>query len=429
MIWIYRLIFLPALILASPVYLRRMFRRGGYGEDFGERFGRVKPLPPKRPGVKRIWLQAVSVGEILAVGPLLRLLHERGDNEVYLTTTTSTGYSIAREKYAGLVLAVGYFPVDFWPFSVRAWRRVAPDMVLLAEAEAWPEHVRRARKRGLPVLLLNARLSDRTFRRFSNVPTIARRLFRAMTMILPSSPEDAGRFAALGVPPARMRMTGNLKFDVSIIPIPPEARASLLSSLGFDDGGRILLGSSTWPGEEEALVDVLATARAGGGDWRLLLVPRHAERRSEIEALLRGSPFRWHLRSTGPVPAGGVEILVADTTGELQTLTQLADLVFVGKSIPPNDGGQTPIEAAALGKPLLFGPNMTNFKDAAASLVAIGAAEVVADAVSLQSSVKRLMADSGACVGMAAAAERWHVENQGATTRTVAEIAAFLAAR
>lgn len=426
MIWIYRLIFLPALILSSPVYLRRMFKRGGYGSDFGERFGRVKPLPPKRPGVRRIWLQAVSVGEILAIGPLLRSLAARGDNEVYLTTTTSTGYALAREKYASLTVAVGYFPLDFWSFSARAWRQVDPDIILLAEAEAWPEHVRRARRRGVPVVLLNARLSDRTFRRYSRIPSIARSLFRNMSVILPSSSEDARRFTALGVPAAKLKPTGNMKFDVTIEPLAEDAQVALHESLGFPRGCRILLGSSTWPGEERALLGVFADLREANRDWRLLIVPRHAERRSEVVEELRRTQLAWHLRSNGQVRSDGVDVLVADTTGELQKLTQLADLVFVGKSLPPNVGGQTPIEAASLGKPILFGPNMTNFRDASRSLVACGAAEAVADPSALGEAIRRLMGSDSERSRMANAATHWHRENQGATVRTVAEIARFL---
>jgi 3-deoxy-D-manno-octulosonic-acid transferase len=426
MIWIYRLVFLPALILTCPVYLRRMVRRGGYGQDFGEHFGRVKPLPPKRAGVSRIWLQAVSVGELLAVGPLLRALAARGDNEVYLTTTTSTGYALAREKYAALTIAIGYFPLDFWPFNARAWRRIDPDLILLAEAEAWPEHVRRARTRGVPIVLINARLSDRSYRRYSRVPALARALFRNVSVILPSSEEDARRFAALGVPAAKLKPVGNLKFDVTIPPMSSAERDALRASLGFSDGVRILLGSSTWPGEEEALLDCLESAIGTASPWFLLLVPRHAERRGEIEKLLEGRRVKWHLRSRGPVPTDGVDVLVADTTGELQKLTQLADLVFVGKSIPPNNGGQTPIEAASLGKPLLFGPNMSNFRYAASSLVACGAAEIVADGAALGAAVRRLMGDDSARERMAEAAARLHQENQGATARTLERIAEFL---
>jgi 3-deoxy-D-manno-octulosonic-acid transferase len=426
MIWIYRLVFLPALILASPIYLRRMFRRGGYGDGFGERFGRVKDLPPKRNGVRRIWLQAVSVGEILAVGPLLRSLAARGDNEVYLTTTTSTGFALACEKYSKLTLAVGYFPIDFCLFSSRAWRKVAPDLVLLAEAEAWPEHVRRASMRGVPVLLLNARLSDRSFRRYSKFPTFARSLFGRLTAILPSSAEDTRRFTALGVSAAKLHQAGNLKFDVSIPPLDDAARSALRAELGFPADAKILLGSSTWPGEEEALLDVLDAASSIASDWRLLIVPRHAERRDELKKILAGRGTRSHFRSAGQVPTEGVDVLIADTTGELAKLTQLADLVFIGKSIPPNNGGQTPIEASSLGKPLLFGPNMTNFRNASASLVAIGAAEVVADAASLRATALRLMRDEARRSRMATVAANWHIENQGATARTIEKIAEFL---
>jgi 3-deoxy-D-manno-octulosonic-acid transferase len=405
-----------------------MFRRGGYGDGFGERFGRVKDLPPKRDGVRRIWLQAVSVGEILAVGPLLRSLAARGDNEVYLTTTTSTGFALACEKYSKLTLAVGYFPIDFCLFSLRAWRKVAPDLVLLAEAEAWPEHVRRAAKRDVPVLLLNARLSDRSFRRYSRFPTLARTLFGRLTAILPSSAEDTRRFTALGVSTAKLHQAGNLKFDVSIPPLDDAARSALRAELGFPVGAKILLGSSTWPGEEEALLDVLDAASSIESDWRLLIVPRHAERRDELDRILAGRGTRSHFRSAGPVPTEGVDVLIADTTGELARLTQLADLVFIGKSIPPNNGGQTPIEASSLGKPLLFGPNMTNFRNASASLVAIGAAEVVADAAALRATALRLMRDEATCSRMATVAANWHIENQGATARTIGKIAEFLTA-
>jgi len=147
MLWLYRLLFLPVLLAASPFYLRRMRRRGGYGRNFRNRFGSYDPLPPKRPGVRRIWLQAVSVGEVLAIAPLLEALGKDPTVEIFLTTTTSTGYALAREKYAGLVLGVGYFPLDFWMFSVRAWRRIGPDLAILTEGERW--RVRPARVQAL----------------------------------------------------------------------------------------------------------------------------------------------------------------------------------------------------------------------------------------------------------------------------------------
>jgi 3-deoxy-D-manno-octulosonic-acid transferase len=425
MIWLYRLLFLPALLLASPFYLRRMLRRGGYRSGFGQRFGAVPPLPAKRPGVPRIWLQAVSVGEILAIGPLLRRLVTGGRAEVYLTTTTSTGHALAQEKYGGLCLAVAYFPLDWWWFSRRAWRRIAPDLVLLAEGETWPEHLRRAARAGVPAVLLNARLSDRTFARLRRVPTLARRVFRQLELVLAGSPADERRFRELGVAPDRLRLTGNLKFDVEIQELDTWGRAMLRRELGFAEKLPVVLGSSTWAGEEAALLRLFFAAREAQLPFHLLLVPRHAERRSELAALLADQPVLVHFRSKGHA-FGQVDVTVADTTGELQQLTQVADLVFVGKSLPPHAGGQTPIEAAALGRPLLFGPRMTNFRAAAESLVECGAAQVVPDADALVVAALALLRDVRRRETMAAAAARWHAASRGAVDRTVAEIERFL---
>jgi 3-deoxy-D-manno-octulosonic-acid transferase len=147
MIWFYRILFLPVLLVLLPYYALRMWRRGGYRHDFHHRFGLIDRPPPKRPGVKRVWIQAVSVGEAQALGPLLARLRARPDTEIVLTTTTSTGYQILRDKYAANVLKVGIFPLDFWPFSRNAWRRLEPDLAILMEAELWPEHLHQAQMR------------------------------------------------------------------------------------------------------------------------------------------------------------------------------------------------------------------------------------------------------------------------------------------
>ncbi len=424
MLWFYRLFFLPVILLAAPFYLRRMWKRGGYRAGFGQRFGAVPPLPAKRRGVTRVWLQAVSVGEVLAMAPLLKRLVADGRAEVYLTTTTSTGYALAREKFAGLAVGVGYFPLDWWLFSRRTWRWVQPDLVLLAESELWPEHLAQAARRKVPVVLVNARLSDRSFRRLSAVRTWAGRLYRKIECVLPSSEQDAERFRALGVPAERLVTTGNLKFDVAIQPLDTWERAMLRRELGFADTQLVILGSSTWPGEELAMLRLLERARRDGIVCQLLLVPRHAERRAEIETLLGTRPLNWHRRSRGQA-LGQVDVCVADTTGELQKLTQVADVVFVGKSLPPNEGGQTPIEAALLEKPLLFGPAMSNFRAAAASLTACGAALCVSDEVELVDQGLALLRDAKRREQMATAASAWHKANQGAMERTLREIERF----
>lgn len=420
MIWIYRALFLPALLLASPYYLRRMWRRGGYGAGFGQRFGVVPSLPPKRPGVKRVWLQAVSVGEVLAIGPLIKALVARGDLEVYLTTTTSTGYRLAQERHAGQVVGIGYFPIDFWFFVRKAWLAVAPDALILTEGERWPEHLRAARGRGVPVVCVNARISDRGFRRMRRFGAAARSLFDGVDLWLPGTRQDAERLGALGFEAATIRELGNLKLDVAIPLLTEVERAALRKELGLGPG-LVLLGSSTWPGEEKALLDAWRAVRTAGLPVQLLLVPRHAERRGEVEALLRAEGVTSHFRSRGPA-AGMVEVAVGDTTGELRRLTQLADVVVIGKSLPPHHEGQTPVEAAALGKCLLFGPEMSNFRDIARELKAAGAARAVRDAGELCGAVQELLADQAERNRMAVEARRWQAANQGAVERTVAAI-------
>ncbi len=424
MIWLYRVLFLPVLVLVSPFYLLRMRRRGGYGRRFTQRFGAVDPLREKPQGVRRIWLQAVSVGEMLAIAPILEALKKDASVEVYLTTTTSTGCKLAGERYGESTIGIGYFPVDWWWFSWRAWRQIQPDLVILTEGERWPEHIQQAKRRDVPVLCVNARLSDKSYRQMMLWPWSVRAMLRGITRVLACSEHDAARFRELGFPPERVSTTGNIKLDVTIPLLNDIDKAKLRTELGFG-GEAVLLGSSTWPGEERALVAAYKTLRAAGLVCRLLLVPRHAERRAEVEAELRESGFRHHLRSRG-VASGPVDICVADTTGELRQLTQLADLVFVGKSLPPHEQGQTPVEAAALGKPLLWGPGMTNFFEIAGELVTAGAAQIVANESELAAAAQKILADTPTRAAMAEASLRWHRANRGAVARTLEIVRAEL---
>ena len=371
-----------------------------------------------------MWLQAVSVGEMLAIGPLIEALRRDGV-EIYLTTTTSTGYHLARERYSGSTAGIAYFPIDWWPFSVRAWQRIAPDLVILTEGERWPEHMRQAATRKVPVLCVNARLSDRSFQRMKWFAPAAQLMLDGVTRLLPSSTQDEMRFRELGVPAEHLTMTGNIKLDLQIPPLADPERAELRRELGLSDG-LVLLGASTWPGEEDAMLGALRLTRECGVRCSLILVPRHAERRTEIERLLLKAGLSYHFRSKGPAP-DRIDVLVGDTTGELRKITQLADIVFVGKSLPPHTEGQTPVEAAALGKPILFGPGMGNFRLLARDLLARGAAREVSDAAALAAAVQELMRDSGRREALAAAALVWRAANVGAMERTLVVIREALA--
>ncbi|MDI1249491.1 MAG: glycosyltransferase N-terminal domain-containing protein [Lacunisphaera sp.] len=434
MIWIYRILFLPLLLLLTPYYVWRMRRRGGYAEGFWHRFGEVPPLPAKTPGIRRIWLQAVSVGEMLAIAPLLEAFHQEGRTEVYLTTTTSTGYKLAKEKYASLAAGIGYFPLDFWGFSGRAWRRVQPDLCILMEGERWPEHVHQAHGRGVPVISVNARLSDRSYKRSMRLRALIRPLSRGFTRVLCASKRDEQRFKSLGFVPAQLLTTGNLKLDVDIPLLAEAEKTSLRREIGLPTpsagagqaDGLVLLGSSTWPGEEVALLTALKSARERGLTVSLLLVPRHAERREELRGLLEKSGLTYHFRSAGKA-VGVVDVAVGDTTGELRKFTQLADVVFVGKSLAPHDGGQTPVEAAVLGKPVLHGPRMTNFRDIIRTLTEAGAVRRVETHSELITAAVELLQDVAQREKLSAAAREWTAVNRGATERTLAVIRAQLA--
>ena len=408
------------MLLASPYYLLRMRRRGGYRAGFSQRFGAIPSIPPKRVGVKRVWLQAVSVGEMLAIAPLLEALKADSTVEVYLTTTTSTGYALAQERYSGLVVGIGYFPLDWWLFSWRAWQLISPDLAIITEGERWPEHIHQAEVRGVPMLALNARLSDRSFRRMMKFRRLAEPLLRGITHVLAGSEMDARRFRELGFPVDKIAVTGNIKLDVTIPLIGELEKTALRRELGFGDEP-VLLGSSTWPGEEAALIEVFKAIRRGGGEARLLLVPRHAERRAEVEALLLASGLSYHFRSRG-IATLPVDVAVGDTTGELRRFTQLATVVFVGKSLPPHHEGQTPVEAAVLGKPMVFGPSLSNFKAISRELCQTGAARSVADVAELSIAVQDLWIDPTVRACMATAAQAWHRANQGAVGRTLAVI-------
>ncbi len=427
MLWAYRVLFLPLLLLASPYYVWRMLRRGGYAKGFSQRLGLFPALPAKRPGFTRIWIQAVSVGEVEAIGPLLNRLHQSGRVEVVLTTTTSTGHHLALQRHSALCLSIGHFPLDFWPCSAAAWRRIQPDHIVLTEGELWPEHLLgQARRRGIPAYLINARMSDKSFARHQVIAVITKKLLGVFKWIGVGSELDAERLCELGYPADQLQVMGNLKFDVSAgSTMSEQERQKLRAELGFGDNPSavVLLGSSTWSGEESLLIKLVGEMRNEGSDVRLLLVPRHVERREAVcrELVAAGIPF--HQRSSaGPVAQPGTVIHFADTTGELSRLTRAADLAFTGKSLNPHEGGQTPVECAAAGIALVYGPHMSNFRSMCAGLEKSGAALCADNSESVARILKRLVHEHAERRKMGEAGSAWHTSNRGASERTAEQL-------
>lgn len=427
LLWFYRLVFLPLLLVIGPIHLWRARGRTGAEQSFAQRRGKLPPLPPKPAGKKRVWLQAVSVGEMLAVQPIIDKLAADPDVEVVLTTTTVTSQEIAQQRYAGKVALVALFPIDFWPWMVRAWDHIRPDLMLLTEGEWWPEHIEQARRRQVPVICLNARISQKSFGRMRMLGALVPSVLRGLTRLLAGSPVDAERFLKLGFKPEQVAVTGNIKVDIIIHALTAQERLAWRTELGFQADDVVVLGASIWPGEEVALLRAWQAVQ-GQGDRpvRLLLVPRHAERREQVEQAVAGTGASYALRSRDG-KGQPVEVCIADTTGELQQLTQVADVVFIGKSLPPHRDGQTPVEAAGLGRALIMGRGMANFRSIAQGLTDCGAAWRVADEAELIKAVRRLVTDSDERQRRANLGREWHEANRGGLKLTLQEIQRHLA--
>lgn len=427
---------MPFFLISFPYYLRRMLKRGGYGKDFHHRLGLIEELPKRKEGVKRIWIQAVSLGEVNALKPLIEGLMRKNQVEIIITTTTSTAYQRACELYQGKVTKVGAFPFDFWLSSRNTWKRIDPDLVILMEGELWPEHIHQAMIRKVPVFLINARLSNRSYKRYLRVKFLAKHLvLKYISILLAGSMQDLERFIALGMDPKRAVCTGNIKFDVKpAIFLSEKEKSELKMEMGFLSGNQIdqkspliVMGSSTWPGEEVLLIKAFERALEEGIDCRLLIVPRHGERREEIKEFLKKQKRNWHLRSMGKKAPPGTYIYIGDTVGELAILSQVADLAFIGKSIDPNQGGQTPIEAAAIGLPILYGPNMSNFKQICESLERANGAEKCRDSEEVKEKIIELLRDKKRRVQLGLDLKMWHERNQGATDKTLKAIEEYIA--
>lgn len=406
----------------------RIIKRRGYTKNLPHRLGFLPNLP-KSPSTKRIWIQAVSVGEVNALESFIQELTQRKNIQIMLTTTTCTAYAILQKRYKNnLKVIIGLFPLDFWPLSALAWNRIQPNLAILMESELWPEHIHQANKRRVPIFLINARLSDRSFQRYQTLYFWANPIIKKLDSVLASSEQDFKRFLELGIDPQKLILSGNIKLDLASHQKPffNAQKNSFRQELGIQDNTRVLLGSSTWPGEEALLVETFRTFSAKHPESLLILVPRHAERRSEIQNLLQRQPLPYHFRSQHKNAPSGTRIYVADTTGELSCITPLAHVAFIGKSLPPNQGGQSPIEAAASAVPIVFGLNMSNFYEIAASLESAQAGIRTHNAQEAQKAILRLLESPDDCTKMSLCAKAWHQQNQGATKRVIQHLEPYL---
>ncbi|KAB2665595.1 MAG: 3-deoxy-D-manno-octulosonic acid transferase [Verrucomicrobia bacterium] len=422
--WFYNILFNIGFVLGAPFYLLKMVRRGNWEDGFGQRFGkydhRLKQALTNRHVV---WLHAVSVGEVNLCTQLIRALEPRiPHHKIVVSTTTSTGMA-ELEKHLPSHVSRIYYPIDRRKHVQRAMGTINPEAVVLVEAEIWPIFLWALQRRGIPHFLVNARLSERSYRGYRRFGFLFRPLFAGFDGVGAQNPSDAARLVELGCRPEAVRVVGSLKFDAARL---DERKLvdidALLAQLGVPADALVLVGGSTHAGEEAILADIASRLRARFPKLFLVLVPRHHERGREVGDMLasRGVRFAYRTEVTPRMQRRGddLQCLLVNTTGELRFFYARADLVFVGKSLTA-EGGQNPIEPAALGKPVVFGPNMQNFPQIVPQFVDRKGAVQVADAAELERTVERLLADPAERLALGQRGQAVVSANQGSLEKTV----------
>lgn len=414
---IYNFFFPLVFVALLPGFLLRMFRRGGYREKFGQRFGRYSVDDRARFAEGRwIWLHSISVGETLLALKLAREIHALAPaHRVALSVTTSTGFAVAREAACDWV-EVLYNPLDARPIVRAALDLVRPERLIFVEA-VWPNLLAEAARRGVPAVFV-PRLSPRSERRFRRARVFTGPIFRLLEKLAVQAVEDVARWCALGVEEARIVVTGNAKFDHAAA-LEDDARVeefgALLRRIGVPDDAPVLLGGSTFPGEERILAEIFQRLRRRFPVLFLILVPRHVERAAEVLADLRPLGLRVALRSE--IRAAPADVLVVNSTGELRAWYHHATVVFIGKSLTAH-GGQNPVEPALAGRPVVFGQHMENFAAIVARWLEADAAVQVADAAALEAALEELLAQPERRDLLARRAREMVAAHAGATRRT-----------
>lgn len=457
MYFLYSLVLFLLFVALLPYFLYQAIRHGKYAGSFKQRMGR---LPEELRGDDRptLWVHAVSVGEYVAARPLIeRLKTEMPGSRLVVSTTTHTAQRLAR-SHAHSLDGVFYFPFD-WRFAVlRALELVKPSIVIIVETELWPNFLRECRRRGVITVLANGRISPRSFRRYRRVRGFIRRVVAGFTLMIMQSEADAERARELGAPASRVRVSGNLKYDLLGVggwgpgdgeepgktseqtsnPQRPALNPCEAIDLqfGLSSSRHLIVAGSTAPGEEEMLLEAFRDVRSRRGleDARLLVAPRHPERFDAVANLLARSGFtvgrRSHAKPSSSAPGAtagpsmetdsGADVILLDTIGELASVYRFAAVVFVGGSLAPR-GGHNIIEPAAFGKPIVVGPHTENFRQIVSDFVSASAV-VRVNAATLGRELSRLLADREQAQAIGERARDILVKNRGATEFTLASI-------
>lgn len=404
--------------LALPLVLMRLRKRAkkapAYGKRVPERFGHVTPRNDKP-----LWIHAVSVGETVAIAPLVKLLLARQPElPIVITTMTPTGAERVQELF-GDAVTHHYCPYDL-PHAVgRFLKRIQPRALVVVETELWPNVVAGCAGRNIPVLLANARLSARSAKGYAKFSALTRPMLQQISLIAAQNPVDGGRFVELGLPAERLTVTGSVKFDIT----PPselEAQAQALKAQWGADR-KVLVAGSTHEGEEDRLLAVFSQLRKQIPDLLLVLVPRHPERFAPVKVLAEQQGFDLCCRSSGIAPDTQTQVYLGDTMGDLMMLFGCADLAFVGGSLIER-GGHNPLEPACLQKPVLMGQHVFNFAVICEALAEAGGLLLVKDDVELAEKAGALLMDETRAAEMGKQGAAFVKANQGALERLYQQV-------
>lgn len=416
-------VYLLAAAVITPKVVYRMVRHKRYRSGWGQRFGKIAR---KNPAKKCIWLHAVSVGEVNAAKTIVKELENKfSDFEIAISTTTDTGFARANVIF-GEKFAVFYFPFDFSWVIRRAFRKIRPALCLLMELEVWPNFLETARKLNVPVVVVNGRISDKSFSRYKMIKPIAKKIFRKVSLALAQTQEYARRFKEIGCPDERVVVTGSLKYDTAQITDKVEGADVIARQLNIGDD-RLWVAGGTGPGEEKIILNVFKSLNQRFSDLRLVIVPRKPERFNEVAQLISTSGFdfvRYSQIKKSDTEKSSIVVL-GDTMGDLRKFYSLATIIFVGRSLVPM-GGSDMAEVAALGKCTIFGPYTFNFKQTVDDLLADDGAIMVKDEQELLDVIQKCLTEPDFARRIARNGREVIRKNQGATKKTIDQIAGFL---
>jgi 3-deoxy-D-manno-octulosonic-acid transferase len=417
---LYNALLFAAAVCAVPFYGLKMLLTGKYRKSLGPKFGRVSPaIAPLMRGNPRIWVHAVSVGEVTAAAPIVTALRSRFPGAcIVLSTSTETGQEMARKLVNAATVHI-YYPLDIPCVIRKVLDLVRPDLFIPVETELWPNFIRICRERGVRIVMVNGRISPRSFGRYHATRFFWRNILAALDAAGVISENDARRLAALGMPSLRIHVLGNAKYDGLAARVSPELEREIAGRLGIEPGEKVLVAGSTHDGEESVILEVYRRLIELRPDFKLILIPRHIERGEAVQEIIRRAGFSDCIRMS-EIPTGrsrrGERVVLVDVIGELFKVYSLATVVFCGGSLVPK-GGQNILEAAAWGKVVFHGPFMDDFRDERALLEEAGAGITIRNGEDLYAGIRGFLDDPDLLRAKGEAGRRAVAANRGAAAR------------